>query len=248
MLLRMDAGFYSVLCTDESQKRGSPMLGEILRDMWNGLRQKAPRPDQAMRVVLNVGGGTKGIAIPAHYNGWSHLLLDVDSRGAPDILCDARTLSSLAPEQFDAVYCSHNLEHYYAHEALEVVRGFRHVLKVDGFAEIAVPDLDCVMRYAISQRLGLDDVLYQSPAGPISVIDVIYGYRREIEQSGRDFYAHKTGFSPASLRTALERSGFEFVFVLPRPQAFEIRALAFKASPTDDQHRLLAIDALGAAR
>jgi hypothetical protein len=126
---------------------------------------------------------------------------------------------------------------------LTVLRGFRQVLKEQGFVEIRVPDLDCVMRYAVTHNLGLDDVLYQSPAGPISVIDVIYGFRREIEQSGLDFFAHKTGFSPASLRSTLERAGFEFVFVFPRSDAFELRALAFKSAPTDDQRRLLGIDA-----
>lgn len=222
------------------------MFGEILLDVFRRARRNATAP--GARVVLNVGGGTKKIPIPVHYTGWHQLLLDVDPRGAPDIVCDARTLSSLTAEQFDAVYCSHNLEHYYAHEALVVLRGFWHVLKADGFVEIAVPDLDCVMRYAISRHIGLDDVLYQSSAGPICVIDVIYGYRREIEQSGRGFYAHKTGFSPKSLRAALERSGFEFVFVFPRPQAFEIRALAFKSPPRDDQRRALVIDGLDAGR
>lgn len=27
---------------------------------------------------------------------------------------------------------------------------------------------------------------------PISVLDVIYGYGRQIEESGQDFYVHKT--------------------------------------------------------
>jgi hypothetical protein len=219
------------------------MLGEILLDIWNGLRRKPGAQDPAACAVLNVGGGTKSIAIPAHYKGWRHLLLDVDPRGAPDIVCDARTLVSQTAAQFDAVYCSHNLEHYYWHDALIVLRGFRHVLKEHGFVEITVPDLDCVMRYAVTHGLGLDDVLYQSPAGAISVIDVIYGFRREIERSRLDFFAHKTGFSPTSLRSTLERAGFESVFVFPKPEAFEVRAIAFKSSPRDDQCRLLRIDA-----
>src|SRR6266446_7887238 len=47
---------------------------------------------------------------------------------------------ALAASQFDAVYCSHNLEHYYRHDGATVLRGFLHVLKPDGFAEIKVPD------------------------------------------------------------------------------------------------------------
>jgi hypothetical protein len=29
------------------------------------------------RAVLNVGGGTKAIAIPPHFDGWRHDLLDI---------------------------------------------------------------------------------------------------------------------------------------------------------------------------
>jgi len=39
-----------------------------------------------MRAVLNVGGGTKAIAIPAHFDGWRHDLLDIDPTGNPDVL------------------------------------------------------------------------------------------------------------------------------------------------------------------
>ena len=70
--------------------------------------------------VLNVGGASKTIPIPPHYAGWEHLLLDIDPRGEPDIVCDARELTSLPPAQFDAVYCSHNLEHYYRYDGRRV--------------------------------------------------------------------------------------------------------------------------------
>jgi predicted SAM-dependent methyltransferase len=86
------------------------------------------------RRVLNVGGGSRSTRIPSHYNGWTHDLLDVDPTRKPDILLDARDLASLAPESWDAVYCSHCLEHFHAHEVPRVLNGFRHVLKKDGFA------------------------------------------------------------------------------------------------------------------
>ena len=103
----------------------------------------------APRRVLNVGGGSKAIPIPPHYAAWEHVLLDIDPAGGPDLVCDARRLDTLPAQQFDAVYCSHNLEHYYRHDTGSVLRGFLHVLKFDGFAEIRVPDLRSVM-----QKLG----------------------------------------------------------------------------------------------
>jgi predicted SAM-dependent methyltransferase len=193
--------------------------------------------------VLNVGGGDKKIPIPPHYAGWEHLLLDVDPRSKPDIVCDARRLDTLAASQFDAVYCSHNLEHYYRHDGATVLRGFLHVLKPDGFAEIKVPDLQLVMRRCVANNLDIGDVLYQSDLGPITVRDVIYGLGREIEQSGRDFFAHKTGFTPKSLAHTLAEAGFVQTYVFVAPDAFETRALAFKAMPSAAQQKLLRLPA-----
>jgi hypothetical protein len=195
-------------------------------------------PDSSRR-VLNVGGGSKKIPIPAHYAGWEHMLLDVDPAGQPDVVCDARELTTLTAAQYDAVYCSHNLEHYYRHDAPKVLRGFLHVLKPDGFAEIKVPDLHAVMRRVVERGLEMNDVLYQSGMGPITVQDVIYGHGREIETSGRDFYAHKAGFTPRTLGATLEAAGFGPTFLFASPDNFETRAIAFKTFPTPEQFRLL---------
>ena len=184
--------------------------------------------------MLNVGGADKAIPIPAHYDGWEHVLLDIQPAPGVDLVHDARRLSELRTAMFDAVYCSHNLEHYYPHEVPLVLAGFHHVLKDDGYAEIRVPDIPAVMRYAIARDLELDDVLYESAVGPISVHDVIYGYGREIESSGEDYYAHKRGFSQKSLMAALQQAGFPAVW-LTEPQNFEIGALAFKRQPSAGQ-------------
>jgi SAM-dependent methyltransferase len=195
--------------------------------------------------VLNVGGNSKAIPIPGHYAGWEHLLLDIDPRGRPDIVCDARLLPSLPAAQFDAVYCSHNLEHYYRHDGLRVLRGFLHVLKPDGFAEIHVPDLDTVMRHMIEHRVDLEDVLYTSPAGPMTPRDVFYGWGVEIERSGNDFYAHKTGFSANTLADTLKGAGFDTVLVLAAKESFELCAFAFKKKPAPEQLARLGIPTEG---
>ncbi len=129
-----------------------------------------------MKRVLNVGGASKSIPIPGHYAGWDHVLLDVDAAQRPDVVCDARTLTQLPAELYDAVYCSHNLEHYWRHDLPRVLAGFAHVLRAHGFAEVAVPDLKAVFADMLRRGLDIDDVLYQSDAGPVTVNDVIYGH------------------------------------------------------------------------
>lgn len=182
-----------------------------------------------MKRVLNVGGNSKTIPLPLQYAGWEHHLLDIDPTGKPDILCDARELATLKPEQYDAIYCSHNLEHYYKHDVAKVLAGFRHVLKADGFAHIRVPDMAEVMRRAVQESLDIDDTLYQSGLGPITVLDVIYGYGRQIESSGCEFFAHKTGFTKKSLSEALARGGFSHIFLSATD--LEVTAYAFKQPP-----------------
>lgn len=190
-----------------------------------------------MKSVLNIGGGSKEIAIPSHYQGWRQILLDVDPRSGVDIALDARLLHTLAPSTYDAAYCSHNMEHYHRHHGAEVLRGVHHVLKPDGFLEIRVPDVGEVMRVAVARQLDLDDVLYQSTAGPILLRDVFWGYHVEIERSGHDYYAHKTGFTLKSLVNFVTPAGFPFH--ASRQENLEIIAIFFKQTPDEDQQRLL---------
>lgn len=191
--------------------------------------------------LLNVGGADKAIPIPGHYDGWEHVLLDIQPARGVDLVHDARRLTELQSAAYDAVYCSHNLEHYYPHEVPLVLAGFHHVLKNDGFAEIRVPDIAAVMRRAIARNMELDDVLYESAAGPITVHDVIYGYGREIELSGEDYYAHKRGFTPKSLRSALHQAGFAAVWLTESENLFEIGALAFKQPPSPERRSLFGL-------
>ncbi len=185
------------------------------------------------RKVLNVGGGSKKIALPAQYESFEHILLDIDPSGSPDIVCDARSLHELESEQFDAVYCSHNLEHYYWHDVPRVLDGFIHVLKPDGFAHIRVPDIGVLIRTVAERNMDLEDVAYRTASGAvIAPLDIMYGYRLQVQRSGKDYYQHKTGFSQASLRRTLMRAGFEFVFAGTRESSFDLTAVAFMERPS----------------
>ena len=195
-----------------------------------------------MKKVLNVGGNNKAIALPEIYNGWEHVLLDIDPRGNPDVVCDARELTTLPPSQYDSVYCSHNLEHYYRHDAVKVLLGFRHVLKPAGFAHIRVPDMGEMMQMVVKRNLDIDDVLYMSQAGPISVQDMIYGWGAEIESSGNDFFAHKIGFTVQSIGKILKRCGFPHIYA--GSGRLEIGAFAFTQQPDVETKTLLGFPTL----
>ncbi len=229
------------------------MLLRLLASLGRAPRPATPAPlrvahDRSERSVLNVGGGSKAIAIPAHYTGWRHLMLDIDANAKPDLLLDARNLQQLEPSLFDAVYCSHNLEHYYAHDVPKVLAGFAHVLKPHGFAEIRVPDIGAVARQMVEHGRDMDDLLYTSPAGPVTVRDVLYGFSRAIEKTKVDFYAHKTGFTRRSLADALLRAGFTHLYAAEPLAAFELRAIALRAAPGEQVRTLLGLEAALAPR
>ncbi len=184
----------------------------------------------ARKKVLNVGGNSKEIPLPDMYKGWEQVWLDIDPSVNPDVLCDARELTTLPANSYDAIYCSHNLEHYYRHDVKKVLAGFLHVLKQEGFAHVRVPDMAAVMRAFVENDMDINDVLYESPAGPISVQDVMYGFGKEIERSGNDFFAHKTGFTEASLIATFMDADFYQVY--SGTGSLEIVAFAFKDEPS----------------
>ena len=85
---------------------------------------------------------------------------------------------------------------------------------------------------AVTQRgLALDGVLYQAPVGPIRVCDVLWGYQKEIRESGQPYYAHLWGFSRDMLGRALKVAGFEYILI--GGGHYELRALAHKRRPAE---------------
>ena len=149
-----------------------------------------------MKRVLNVGGNSKAISLPPQYADYEHVLLDIDPQGTPDIVCDARELTTLPAGQFEAVYCSHNLEHYYRHDVSKVLAGFMHVLAADGFAHIRVPDIREVMRLCIEKNLDIEDVLVDVLNLKLQVSDFEYFERPFAQVSNRNIKTvqHATRF------------------------------------------------------
>jgi predicted SAM-dependent methyltransferase len=190
--------------------------------------------------MLNVGAGSRTIALPRHFEGWKCDRLDIDANVRPDICLDARELTQLPGGTYDAIYSSHNLEHFHRRDAVKVLRGFRHVLKPEGFVEVIVPDLGALFERVVQEKLDVDDVLYNSPAGPIQVRDMIYGYHKEIEESGNDFFLHKTGYTVKSLSALFVTSGFPHGYVA-RGDPLALVGFFFIQAPSPSMRILLGL-------
>ena len=156
-----------------------------------------------MKTVLNVGCGSA--KIHHTFDGWAETRLDIDPAVKPDIVGDMLDLSVMDYDSYDAVYSSHTLEHLYYHEVPVALSQFKWVLKPGGIVFIGVPNLKAVAWKVACGNL--EGVLYESSYGPISAIDCIYGYRKFLE-GGNLHQAHKTGFTPSTLKKKLKTAGF----------------------------------------
>ena len=160
--------------------------------------------------VLNVGGGSR--ILPPHFDGWEQVLLDADPAVKPDICSSMTEYESTTTQEYDAIYCSHSLEHIYAHEVQQVLDEFISALKSGGFVEIHVPNLRNLMQTMLQSNLDINDVWYRAGDVPITFHDVLYGWSAAMEKRNL-FYAHKCGFTRLSLQTALIDAGFSNVQV-----------------------------------
>jgi SAM-dependent methyltransferase len=185
--------------------------------------------DPSARTVLHVGCGPRGSAqLPAvfHGSGWREIRVDIDPGVGPDVVASMTDMAPVASGSVDAVYSCHNLEHLYAHEVDIALREFRRVLRDSGFAVILVPDLQAAARLIVEDKL--DQPAYISPAGPITPLDMLYGYRPMVA-SGNPFMTHKTGFSQRTLAEALIRAGFGQATVSREQLAFNLWAVAHRS-------------------
>lgn len=191
-----------------------------------------------MRDVLHVGCGAATIKkmTPGFQDGWREIRFDINPGVRPDIVGTITDMAGVADESLDAVYSSHNIEHVFAHEVSRVLREFLRVLKPDGFLVVTCPDIETVAGFVAQGKL--TSPLYQSPSGPISALDIMFGHSLSI-RSGEEYMAHRTAFTQDTLSGALREVGFAMVASRRRQQYFDLWALATKSLVTEDKAREL---------
>jgi hypothetical protein len=169
------------------------------------------QPDRR-RLVLHVGCGPahpEALHIGFRTPEWREVRLDVDPLVKPDIVASITAMPQVVSGSVDAVWSSHNLEHLARHEVPVALAEFHRVLRPGGFVFIRLPDLQKAA--ALLAADGPDAVAYQSKAGPITALDIVYGYARFARES--PYMVHKTGFSAGTLETALRAAGFRAVAI-----------------------------------
>ena len=183
---------------------------------------------------LHVGCGPQTKKNLRGFDGedWREIRFDIDEKVNPDIVGTMTDMSMVKSGSFDAIYSSHNLEHLFAHEVTIALKEFNRILSEDGFVVLTCPDLQSVCEAVVKDELL--EPLYNSPAGPISAIDILYGHRGHISQ-GNTYMAHKYGFTRKVLDAAFGQAGFRPRLTLRRPEVFDLWIVAFKSEQSSEE-------------
>ncbi|WP_342362787.1 class I SAM-dependent methyltransferase [Terrarubrum flagellatum] len=205
--------------------------------MSNVLPIAIPHARVARRRVLHVGCGHQSahrLHAAFRDSDWHEIRLDIDERVKPDIVCSTVDMTDVVGTgAVDAVWSSHTIEHLYDHEVTAAFAEFRRVLSAEGFLLLRCPDLEAVAESLL--RNGLEHVAYESPAGPITPLDMLYGHRPSIA-AGSSYMAHRTGFTDERMGRTLMEAGFSEART-KRATNFDLWAVAF-AEDADVDGRL----------
>jgi SAM-dependent methyltransferase len=153
-------------------------------------------------------------------------------------------LPALPDASLDAIHCVHQIQRLAAHEVPGIFAQIARVLRPEGFAVLTCPDLEAVAQAVVEGKL-LTPV-YNAAAGPITPLDLLYGYRPALA-AGQAELAHRCGFTLPVLSQVLRQSGFATVGGLRRPAGLDLWVLASKSPREEAPFRQL-VQALLAAQ
>jgi SAM-dependent methyltransferase len=205
-------------------------LGDVLLMPSESLQKES---GARQRIFVNAGSGPPGRMLPALFETWRQLRVDVDPGTQPDIVADITDLSAIESSSVDAIWSAHCIEHLYAHQVGAALAEFHRILRDDGFACIIVPDLQTIAQYIVSDRL--HEVIYQSAAGPVTAHDVLFGFGPAVAR-GSTSMAHRCGFTPTAMMQRLRQGSFAEIVLRRRP-SLELAALALKKSSIGEAER-----------
>jgi len=181
------------------------------------------------KIVLNVGAGKVSIKNAAHADemaDFTEITIDEDESLNPNIVSDMMDLSMIPNNSVDAVYSAHALEHVHFHEIKICLEEWYRVLKPGGEIRIVVPNLK---RVAANITWGnLLGKIYDSPVGPITALDMLYGHTPSIAR-GQTHMAHKTGFTVDMAQMICASLNFDSFLVFDAD--LEILIRIFKSVP-----------------
>ena len=191
-----------------------------------------------MKIFLHVGCGpqNKSTCLGFNNDNWKEIRLDIDKNVNPDIVGTLTDMKLVETGSVDAVYSSHNIEHIFPHEVPIALSEFYRVLKEDGIVVITCPDLQSAGEALTQDKLF--ETLYESPMGPVTAFDVLFGHRKTTAD-GNVFMIHKGGFTYSTLDMAFYKAGFKAR--CGKRVAFALYLVAFKQKKSEEEIKKIAL-------
>ena len=191
-----------------------------------------------MKIFLHVGCGhlNKSFCLGFENDNWKEIRLDIDKNVNPDIVGTLTDMKLVETGSVDAVYSSHNIEHIFPHEVPIALSEFYRVLKEDGIVVITCPDLQSAGKGLTQDKLF--ETLYESPMGPVTAFDVLFGHRKTTAD-GNVFMIHKGGFTYSTLDMAFYKAGFKAR--CGKRVAFALYLVAFKQKKSEEEIKKIAL-------
>ena len=191
-----------------------------------------------MKTFLHVGCGfqNKFSCLGFNNDNWKEIRLDIDKNVNPDIVGTLTDMKLVETGSVDAVYSSHNIEHIFPHEVPIALSEFYRVLKEDGIVVITCPDLQSAGEALTQDKLF--ETLYESPMGPVTAFDVLFGHRKTTAD-GNVFMIHKGGFTYSTLDMAFYKAGFKAR--CGKRVAFALYLVAFKQKKSEEEIKKIAL-------
>lgn len=149
------------------------------------------------RPLLNIGFGgccLKDCVFAEDLLEYDEITMDIDTKYNPDIVCDINDMSSIPTGSVDFVYMSHVLEHLDYFSVDIVLKEIARILKTHGEARIIVPNIAHVIPNIQEDKLF--DTVYESPGGPVTTMDILYGSKYSIKRKNNSYMIHKLCFTP----------------------------------------------------
>lgn len=156
---------------------------------------------------------------------WEEVRMDPNPDFKPDITASLLHMEEVPDASFDAVFTAHSLERLYPHQVSTALANIARVLKADGYLVVSCADIQAACALVAEDKLL--EPAYESPAGPVAPIDILYGFRPALA-GGLERHACKCGFTSRALMGTLSQGGFASIWAARNAEMFSIVALASK--------------------
>lgn len=183
------------------------------------------------RIVLHLGAGAKGGGDKLHplFSGadWRAVRADTNAALAPDLVIAPPQFTGVPDNSCDAVWSSHGFQRLDTFAVPAAFSEAFRVLREGGSLLITVPDLQAIARHVADGKM--EEPLYTTAAGPIKVLDILFGVEREM-RAGLEQFRHKTAYTAQGLGQHFKTAGFYNIEI--KREGFNLWGLAHRLPET----------------